>query len=136
MRWSPPTAPCSPSTSAAPELLWGLRGGGGNFGVITEFQFRTHPFESTVVAGFVVYGLDEGPHVLRGLAEYATDAPRGVTTITFLRLAPPQPLIPPDVVGTPVVMIGVVHAGGVAEGLRAVAPLRRLGAPRVDTVGE
>lgn len=130
------TADCSVRTvddRNDPELLWGLRGGGGNFGVVTRFHFRTQRFDPTVLAGFVVYSLRD-PDVLRGLAAYADDAPRDVTTITFLRLAPPLPWMPAAVVGTPVIMIGLVHVGAAASALRAVTPLRHLGTPLVDTI--
>ncbi|HZD00050.1 MAG TPA: hypothetical protein VFA46_07605 [Actinomycetes bacterium] len=113
-----------------PELMWGLRGG-GNFGVVTEFRFRTHRCGPRVVAGFVVYHLDEGARVLGRLAEFAAGAPDEVTTVTFLRLAPPVPWMPAATVGQPVVMVGAVYAGPVEEGLVA---LRRLGAPLVDAL--
>jgi FAD/FMN-containing dehydrogenase len=118
--------------SNAPDLLWGVRGGGGNFGVVTRFTFRTRRMSSPVVAGFVVYPLN--PDVLEGLADFAAAAGEDTTTITFLRFAPPLPWMPPAVVGTPVVMVGVVHLGDPDAGLRAIAPLRRLGKPFVDTV--
>jgi len=116
-----------------PELLWALRGGGGNFGVVTRFRFRTHRIAPAVVAGFVVY--DRGHRaVLRRLFEYQIESPRSVTTIAFLRLAPPLPWMPPDVVGRPVIMLGVVATGDPEAAFAAVAPLRRLGTPCADTV--
>jgi len=116
-----------------PELMWGLRGAGANFGVVTEFRFSTHPLPSETWAGFVVYHLDEGESVLEGLAGWAADASDEVTTITFLRLAPPVPWMPPDLVGTPVVMLGAVHAGSVDDGEAGLSPLLALGTPLVDT---
>jgi FAD/FMN-containing dehydrogenase len=116
-----------------PELLWALRGGGGNFGIVTRFRFRTHAFDPAVVAGFVVYDRDHEA-VLRGLFDYQTGSPRSVTTIAFLRLAPPLPWMPSAVVGQPVIMIGVVSTGDPDAALGAAAPLSRLGTPCVDTV--
>ncbi|MBX6752355.1 MAG: FAD-binding oxidoreductase, partial [Micromonosporaceae bacterium] len=116
-----------------PELLWALRGGGGNFGVVTRFRFRTHRISPAVVAGFVVYDRNHRA-VLRRLFEYQIESPRSVTTIAFLRLASPLPWIPPDVVGQPVIMIGVVSAGEPEAALDAIAPLRRLATPCVDTI--
>jgi FAD/FMN-containing dehydrogenase len=117
---------------SAPELLWALRGGGGNFGVVTRFTFRARRFSPTAVAGFVIYALDR--EVLASLAAVAAKADGATTTITFLRLAPPLPWMPPALVGRPVVMVGVVHIGDPDAGLRAVDPLRRLGPSRVDTI--
>jgi len=115
-----------------PELLWALRGGGGNFGVVTRFTFRTRRIAPTVIAGFVVYPLER--EILAGLATTAATADDATTSITFLRLAPALPWMPPAVVGRPVIMVGAVHLGDPHTGLRAVDPLRRLGASYVDTI--
>ncbi|MFC4071946.1 FAD-binding oxidoreductase [Actinoplanes subglobosus] len=120
------------SEDDTPELLWALRGGGGNFAVVTRFTFRTRRISPSVVAGFVVYPLDR--EVLAGLAAVAALNDPAITTITFLRLAPPLPWMPAAVVGEPVIMVGVVHTGDNETALRAVDPLRRLGASHVDTI--
>ena len=119
--------------ASTPDLMWALRGGGGNLGVVTRFTFRTRAFDATVTAGFVVYPLDRD--ILMGLAEAAAEAGSATTTITFLRYAPPVPWMPPTVVGRPVIMVGVAHVGSSADGLRAAERFRRLGPVLVDTVG-
>jgi FAD/FMN-containing dehydrogenase len=117
---------------SAPDLLWALRGGGGNLGVVSRFTFRTRAFDPTVTAGFVVYPLDRD--ILLSLAEAAAHAGWATTTIIFLRHAPPVPWMPPAVAGRPVIMAGVAHAGSPADGLRAATPFRRLGPALVDTI--
>ncbi|WP_181903353.1 FAD-binding oxidoreductase, partial [Mycobacterium tuberculosis] len=117
-----------------PELMWGLRGGGGNFGIVTEFEFATHPFGPVAVAGFVVYRLDDGPAVLRGYRQFAAAAPEEVTTIVVLRHAPPAPWIPVDQRGKPVVMIGAVHTGSIQTRIEALRPVKSLARPVADTV--
>ncbi|CKQ32651.1 oxidoreductase [Mycobacterium tuberculosis] len=114
--------------------MWGLRGGGGNFGIVTEFEFATHPFGPVAVAGFVVYRLDDGPAVLRGYRQFAAAAPEEVTTIVVLRHAPPAPWIPVDQRGKPVVMIGAVHTGSIQTGIEALRPVKSLARPVADTV--
>jgi FAD/FMN-containing dehydrogenase len=117
-----------------PELMWGLRGGGGNFGVVTEFEFSSRPIPPQVLAGFAVYDGSEAPAVLRRYREAVDAAPDGLTTIVFLRVAPPAVWLPPEVVGRKVLLVGAVYVGDPAEGESAVAPLRRLGRPLLDTI--
>jgi FAD/FMN-containing dehydrogenase len=116
------------------DLFWALRGGGGNFGVATRFQFRLHPVRD-VVGGVVVY-----PAARDVLADYVATAPamaEEITTFTFVMLAPPLPFLPSDVHGSPVFMIIPCYTGDPDAGQAALAPLRELGgiSPRADTVG-
>jgi FAD/FMN-containing dehydrogenase len=115
------------------DLFWGLRGGGGNFGVVTSFEYRLHPV-GTVLAGPVLYPADAARAVLGAYRDWLPDAPDELTTIVVLRTAPPAPFLPPEVHGRPVVVLGACYAGRIEDGERAVAPLRRLGGgePRVD----
>ena len=115
-----------------PDLFWALRGGGGNFGIVTSFEYRLHPV-STVFGGALVQPAT--PNVLRSLVPLAASAPDGLTTISHLMAAPPAPFIPADRVGQPVVATLAVHAGAIAEGERAVAPLRAVARPVADTLG-
>ncbi len=122
------------SAAEHPELFWGVRGGGGNFGIVTSFEFALHPVGPTVLAGGVLYPAAEAAQVLRRYREYAELAPEELTTILFLRYAPPLPVLPEHVHGQPVIAIFACYAGPVEEGERAVAPLRRLGTPLADLV--
>jgi FAD/FMN-containing dehydrogenase len=116
------------------DLFWGLRGGGGNFGVVTSFQYRLHPVGPIVLAGVMLYPAEKGGEVLRFYRDFIGSAPDELTTIVVLRMAPPAPFFPPWVHGQPVVVIGACYAGPVEEGERAVAPLRQFGAPLVDLI--
>jgi FAD/FMN-containing dehydrogenase len=117
-----------------PDLLWGLRGGGGNFGVVTSFEYRLHPVGPIVLAGVILHPAARARDVLGFYRDYIASAPDELTTIVVLRMAPPAPFLPPGVHGQPVVVIGACYAGPVEEGERAVAPLRRFGDPLVDLI--
>ena len=117
------------------DLFWGLRGGGGNFGVVTSFEFRLHPVGPTVAAGPVFYPGDRAAEVLRFYREWVKDAPDELTTLVNLLTAPPAPFLPEEWHGKPLVALIGVHSGSVAEGERAMAPLRELGDPVADLMG-
>jgi FAD binding domain len=118
-----------------PELFWGVRGGGGNFGVVTAFQFRLHEVGPRVLAGPVLYPAEQAGQVLRGYRNWAADAPDEVSTVVNLRLAPPLPIIPERLHGVPVVTIVCCYAGADPDaGQRLLAPVRRLGTPLLDLV--
>jgi FAD/FMN-containing dehydrogenase len=117
-----------------PELFWGLRGGGGNFGVVTAFEYRVHPVGPIVLGGPIFWPLADAPAVLRFLRDFAPEAPDELGITIALRLAPPIPFLPPDRYGTPVIGLVLVWAGDAAEGQKAIAPLRRLGTPIADAV--
>jgi hypothetical protein len=107
-----------------PELFWGLRGGGGNFGVVTAFEFRLHPV-GTILGGLVVYPLGRARDLLRLYRDFAPTAPdelvAGVLITTW-----------PD--GTPVIAIGLCWSGAIETGERVIEPLRRLGSPILDGI--
>ena len=119
------------SESENSDLFWAIRGGGGNFGIVTEFELQLAPVD-TVVAGAIVFPASR--EVLRGYLDYMVDAPDGLTTLVDVMSAPPAPFIPEDRVGTPVVYILTIWTGDDEEGERAIAPLRALGEPIADTV--
>ena len=114
---------------ADPELLWGLRGGGGNFGVVTGFEFRLHPVGPELTAGLVFYRAADLVPVVRGYREIMAAAPDELTLFLVLRRAPAAPFLPAEVHGQPVVAIAGCHAGPVDEGARAMAVLDTLAPP-------
>ena len=119
--------------SQRPELLWGLRGGGGNFGVVTRFDFDLHPV-STILGGLLLFPFDRGTEVLRAFAEWTATAPDEASLLAAVMTAPPAPFVPPDLVGQKVVALVGCWCGDLAAGAEALAPLRALG-PAVDLFG-
>jgi hypothetical protein len=117
-----------------PELLWGLRGGGGNFGIATAFEYRLHPVGPMVLGGPVVWGLDDAPQVLAFLDDFAPTAPDELGITIAMMLAPPAPFLPPEHRGRPVVTLVLAWAGDPAAGQRAVAPLLGIGRPLAELV--
>jgi FAD/FMN-containing dehydrogenase len=116
------------------DLFWGLRGGGGNFGVVTSFKFRLHAVGPTVLAGVLLYPAARAPEVLRRYRDFIESAPDELTTIVVLRMAPPAPFIPQSVHGQPVVVIGACYSGSIEEGERTLAQLRELGEPLAGAI--
>ncbi|MEU1408807.1 FAD-binding oxidoreductase [Streptomyces sp. NPDC005728] len=118
-----------------PELFWALRGGGGNFGVVTSFEYQLHPVGPQVLAGLIVYPLEEARQVVTGWRELTARLPDELTTVVNLTTAPPLPFLPPEVHGTRVAVLLGMYAGDPAVGEEAVGPLRTLGTPIADLMG-
>ena len=114
-----------------PNLFWAIRGGGGNFGVATRFQFRLHPVD-TIVGGMLF--LPATPDVIRSFIAEAEAAPDELSTIVNIMPAPPMPFVPAEALGQLVVMAFMVYAGPVEDGERAIAPFRALATPIADMV--
>ncbi|MBD2261179.1 FAD-binding oxidoreductase [Pseudanabaena sp. FACHB-2040] len=121
------------SADENPELFWGLRGGGGNFGVATAFEVNLHR-GGTILGGAVFYEATEAKRILQEYTRLAAAAPDELSTEVLFMLAPPAPFIPPDKQGTPVVGIMVCYTGDISEGERVVAPLRQLATPVADLI--
>jgi FAD/FMN-containing dehydrogenase len=117
-----------------PELFWGLRGGGGNFGIATAFEYRLHRVGPFVLGGPVFWALADVPRVLRALRELAPQAPDELGISMSLMPAPPLPFMPREQVGKPVLGLVLAWSGDVDAGERALAPLRRLGTPVADAI--
>jgi FAD/FMN-containing dehydrogenase len=115
------------------ELFWGLRGGGGNFGVATAFEVDLHP-AGIVLGGAVFYEMAEAEAILQEYARYALTAPDELTTMAMLMAAPPAPFIPPAKQGQPVVVIFLCYTGDLAQGEQVIAPLRKLGTVVADVI--
>jgi FAD/FMN-containing dehydrogenase len=116
-----------------PELFWALRGGGGNFGVVTRFTFRLHQVGPTITGGLTIWSAERAADVLAAYRELTEQAPRELTAATIVRLAPPAPFLPQRWHGKPIVGIQVCHSGANAEA--DLAPVRALGNPIVDLTG-
>jgi len=114
-----------------PDLFWAIRGGGGNFGVVTSFEFQVHP-AGTVLAGIVLHPLERAGAALRHWRDFERTSPvesnQGALLFTF----PDDPSAPPALRGAPVVGLGGVYAGPLEEGERVLRPLRAFGPPLVD----
>ncbi len=117
-----------------PDLFWGLRGGGGNFGAVTSLQFRLHPLGPVVLAGMVIWAMEDAPDVLGLLRELAAEGPDELGIMAILRLAPPLPVIPEELHGRPIVALAVCYAGPVPEGERVIERIRRFKTPALDLV--
>jgi FAD/FMN-containing dehydrogenase len=123
------------SETQNPELLWALRGGGGNFGVVTEFRFRLHPVGPLMLAGLVAWPVDEAPQVLEFLRDYIADAPEEMSADAIFQFAPPLEAIPAEFRGRQVIGIFVRWCGDIEAGWEAVAPIRAFGTPVLDFLG-
>jgi FAD/FMN-containing dehydrogenase len=118
-----------------PDLFWALRGGGGNFGVVTEFEFEAHRLGPELVAGMVLYPLVEATDALARCRDLMADAPDELTVFPVFVSVPPQPPFPKELHGRPVLALGAAYAGPIEDGLRVVEPLRRLARPAFDLLG-
>jgi FAD/FMN-containing dehydrogenase len=114
------------------DLFWAIRGGGGNFGIVTSFVYRLHPVGPIVLAGPVFHALEDAPDVLRFYREFIAAAPDELTTIFDLSVAPPVPFLPERVHGKPILMMGACYAGSPDEGAEVVRPLKQFGRPIAD----
>jgi FAD/FMN-containing dehydrogenase len=117
------------------DLFWALRGGGGNFGVVTSFEFRLHSVGPTVLAGPIIWDARDAGEVLRFYRDFVRDAPDELGTIVKFTTAPPLPAIPEDLHWRPVVMVGTCYAGPVRDGERVLGALRAFRTPLLDLVG-
>ena len=118
-----------------PDLFWALRGGGGNFGVVTSFRFALHPVGPTVVAGPVFWAAEDTTDVVRFYREFVAGAPDELGNVIRLGTIPPLPVVDVDLHFRPAVAVVSCYAGPVEAGERAVRALRRFGTPLVDLVG-
>ena len=118
-----------------PDLFWALRGGGGNFGVVTSFRFTLHAVGPTVMAGPVFWAAEDTADVLRFYREFVADAPDELGNVVRLGTVPPLPVIDEELHFRPAVAVASCYAGPVEDGDRAVRALRQFGTPLVDLVG-
>ncbi|HMM43091.1 MAG TPA: FAD-binding oxidoreductase [Thermomicrobiales bacterium] len=123
------------SETEHPALFWGIRGGGGNFGIVTPFTFRLHPLGPEVYAALTIYPIEQTGQVIRKWRDYVLTAPDEVTCDLFIWGMLPSPDVPVEMHWTPVVIMAAMYAGPVEEGERALQPARELGTPLADLSG-
>ena len=123
------------SRTEHPDLFWAIRGGGGNFGVVTRFEFTLHPLGPDLMSGLIVYPFSEAASVLRRWRDFVETAPDDLTVWAILRQAPPLPFLPQSVHGKEIVALAVFYAGDPAQGRQLIEPLRAFGAPVGEHVG-
>jgi FAD/FMN-containing dehydrogenase len=117
------------------DLFWALKGGGGNFGVVTSFEFALHPVGPNVLAGLIVHPLDDAKDVLRFYRSFAPEAPEELALWFVMRKAPPLPFLPPEWHGREIVVLAACYSGDLADGERILKPLREFGHPIADVIG-
>ena len=117
------------------DLFWGLRGGSGNFGIVTEFTFKLHPVGPMIYGGLLVYPPEQGPELLNFLGEFMPGAPDDLGGGAAFLSAPPEPFVPEEMHFAPVFGVIVCWTGDMDEGERSVAPIRDLASPALDMVG-
>jgi FAD binding domain/Berberine and berberine like len=123
------------SADENPDLYWAIRGGGGNFGIVTSFTFELHPLGPEVAFSATFYPIEEYAQILRGFRDYLEGAPEEVTAVCVSITFPANPELPETVHDRPVVIVGGVYTGDVDEGLKITEPLRQLGTPLFDMSG-
>jgi FAD/FMN-containing dehydrogenase len=117
------------------DLFWALRGGGGNFGIVTEFTFQLHPVGPEILAGLIVHPFEDIKGLAKHYREFVARAPEDLTAWLVFRKAPPLPFLPAEWHGREVVVIAFLYAGDVATGQRVIEPLRKFGRPVGEHVG-
>jgi FAD/FMN-containing dehydrogenase len=117
------------------DLFWAIRGGGGNFGVITQFEFLLHSVGPEILAGLIVYPFSQAKQVLTQYREFAKSAPKELNVWAVIRHAPPLPFLPEEVHGKRVIVLPIFYAGDIAEGQKIIQPLRRLGDAHGEHIG-
>ena len=123
------------SATEHPDLFWALRGGSGNFGVVTRFEFRLHPVGPDVLSGLIVYPFSEAKRVLQQYREFTAKAPDELSVWTVLRKAPPLPFLPEQVHGKEIIALALLYTGDPAKGEPLIEPLREFGTPVGEHVG-
>ncbi|NBC65876.1 MAG: FAD-binding protein [Bacteroidetes bacterium] len=117
------------------DLFWAIRGGGGNFGVVTSFEFQLHELGPEIYGALTIYPFDDAVSVLRNWRDFALDAPNEVTCDAYIWGMPPLPGVPAEMHWTPVVIIAGMYAGPVEEGKQLLQPASDLGTPIEDMSG-
>jgi FAD/FMN-containing dehydrogenase len=123
------------SESENADLFWAIRGGGGNFGVVTQFEFQLFPVGPEIVAGLIVFPFEQANQVLTRYREFVRSAPEDLNVWLLLRKAPPLPFLPQSVHGKEIVVLPIFYSGATAEAEKAIAPLRSFGKAHAEHIG-
>jgi FAD/FMN-containing dehydrogenase len=118
-----------------PDLFWAIRGGGGNFGIVTRFEFQLHPVGPNLLSGLVVYALKDAASALKQYREYSKKLGDETTVWTVLRKAPPLPFLPANVHGTNIIAFAICHCGDPEAGKKAIEPVRKFGPVLGEHIG-
>ncbi len=124
----------SASAEDHPDLFWGIRGGGGNFGVVTSFEFRLHPVGPQVLSGLIVHPFSAATSALQFYRDFTARASDDLSVWVVMRKAPPLPFLPEEVHGTGILAFAVLYSGDMEQGEKEVEELRRFGSPIADAV--
>jgi FAD/FMN-containing dehydrogenase len=117
------------------DLFWAVRGGGGNFGIVTQYEFTLHPVGPEILAGLLVFPFGQARQVLTQYREFIEAAPEELSVWVVLRQAPPLPFLPEDVHGREVVVLAIFYAGDIPQGEKLIGPLRGFGDPHGGHIG-
>jgi FAD/FMN-containing dehydrogenase len=117
------------------DLFWAIRGGGGNFGVVTRYEFKLHPVGPEILAGLLVFPLGQAKQVLTHYRAFIESSPEDLSVWVVLRQAPPLPFLPEDVHGKEVVVLAIFYAGDITQGKKLIEPLRHFGDPYGERIG-
>ena len=123
------------SAAKHPDLFWAIRGGGGNFGVVTLFEFALHPLGPDVLTGLLVFPLEQAKQVMTRYRDFVDSMPEDLSVWAVLRKAPPLPFLAPEVHGKDVVILALCYAGDIEDGKHAIEPLRSFGQPCGEYIG-
>ena len=123
------------SETENPDLFWGIRGGGGNFGIVSSFKYRLHPVGPEVLSGLIVHPMADAKKLLEFYREFTQTVPDDVTIWVVMRKAPPLPFLSEEWHGKEVLVFAVVCAGDAEAGATAIKPLREFGHPIADVIG-
>jgi FAD/FMN-containing dehydrogenase len=118
------------------DLFWALRGGGGNFAIVTQFEFKLHRVGPEILAGLIVFPFEQAKQVLTQYREFVESAPEELNVWAILRKAPPLPFLPGGVHGKEVVVLVSFYTGDAAQGRKLIEPLLRFGTPYGVHIGD
>ena len=122
------------SETENPDLFWALRGGGGNFGVVTSFEYRLYELGPEIIAGGIAWPIEQAPEALDLYRKVTAEAPPELTCVLVMRKAPPAPWLAPEIHGKDMIAFFICHSGSVSDGEKLIQPIKAFGKPAGDIV--